>query len=172
MIVDLVTIKDAEISFDFVLKPDEIDLEGDEAKLKNEIKVKGSLRKGIAQTDVTGKINAEVEVECSRCLQNAEQSLEFPFSAVFVTPENYTDEKEAELKADDLDVSIIEDDKIELKELVREQILLAIPAQVFCREDCKGLCQKCGANRNLIDCNCEEKEIDPRWQSLRELNLN
>jgi uncharacterized protein len=129
------------------------------------------LKKGIAQTDVQGSIDARVEIECSRCLQTAEQSLEFPFNATFVTPEHYTDEKEAELKADDLDVSIIEDDKIDLKELVREQILLAIPVQVLCREDCRGLCQKCGASRNLIDCNCEEKEIDPRWQSLRELEI-
>ncbi|MDQ3375160.1 MAG: DUF177 domain-containing protein [Acidobacteriota bacterium] len=171
MIVDLVTIRDADISFDFILKPDEIDLDSDEAKLKHEIKVKGSLKKGIAQTDVQGNIDARVEIECSRCLQTAEQSLEFPFNATFVTPEHYTDEKEAELKADDLDVSIIEDDKIDLKELVREQILLAIPVQVLCREDCRGLCQKCGASRNLIDCNCEEKEIDPRWQSLRELEI-
>lgn len=171
MIVDLVTIRDADISFDFILKPDEIDLDSDEAKLKHEIKVEGSLKKGIAQTDVQGSIDARVEIECSRCLQIAEQSLEFPFNATFVTPEHYTDEKEAELKADDLDVSIIEDDKIDLKELVREQILLAIPVQVLCREDCRGLCQKCGASRNLIDCNCEEKEIDPRWQSLRELEI-
>ncbi len=171
MIVDLVTIKDADISFDFILKPDEIDFDSDEAKLKHEIKVEGSLKKGIAQTDVQGNIDAIVEIECSRCLQTAEQSLGFPFNATFVTPEHYTDEKEAELKADDLDVSIIEDDKIDLKELVREQILLAIPVQVLCREDCRGLCQKCGASRNLIDCNCEEKEIDPRWQSLRELEI-
>lgn len=172
MIVDLQTIKDTEILFDFELKSDEIDLESDEAKLKNEIKVEGSLKKGIAQTDVKGNIGAMIEIECSRCLQMAEQPLEFPFSAVFVTPENYTNEKEAELKADDLDVSITEDDTIDLKELVREQILLAIPVQVFCREECRGLCQKCGANRNLINCDCEEKEIDPRWQGLRELNLN
>jgi uncharacterized protein len=56
-----------------------------------------------------------------------------------------------------------------LTELVREQILLAVPEQVFCREDCKGLCLKCSANRNLIDCNCEEKEIDPRWAALKNL---
>jgi uncharacterized protein len=172
MIVDLLTIKDAAISFDFILQPSEIDLDSDEAKLVNEISVKGSLKKGIAQTDVQGNIDARIEIECSRCLVTAEQPLKFSFSAVFVSTENYTDEKEAELSIDDLDVSITVDDKIDLRELVREQILLAVPAQIFCREDCKGLCQKCGASRNLIDCKCEEKEVDPRWQSLRKLNLN
>lgn len=172
MIVNLLTIKDAEFKFDFLLKPSEVDLESDEAKLTNDVKVAGKLKKGIAQTDVEGNIIARIEIECSRCLQTAEQSLYFPFNAVFVAPEHYTDEKEAELKADDLDVSITVDDKIDLKELVREQILLAIPAQILCREDCKGLCQECGASRNLIDCRCEEKEVDPRWQGLRELNLD
>jgi uncharacterized protein len=46
-----------------------------------------------------------------------------------------------------------------------------LPEQAFCREDCRGLCEKCGANQNLIDCKCEEKEIDPRWQGLRELKI-
>jgi len=172
MIVNLLTIRDGAIMFDFVLQPSEIDLDSDEAKLIEEIGVEGSLRKGIAQTDVQGNIDARIEIECSRCLMTTEKSLKFPFNAVFVSPENYTDEKEAVLNIDDLDVSITVDDKIDLSELVREQILLAVPSQIFCREDCKGLCQKCGASQNLIDCKCQEKEIDPRWQSLRELNLN
>jgi uncharacterized protein len=52
---------------------------------------------------------------------------------------------------------------------VREQILLNLPEQVFCKEDCKGLCQKCGANRNLIDCKCDSDETDPRWAALKNL---
>jgi uncharacterized protein len=46
---------------------------------------------------------------------------------------------------------------------------LNLPEQVFCREDCRGLCAKCGANRNATDCGCEEKEIDPRWAGLKNL---
>jgi uncharacterized protein len=169
MIVDVALLKDGEISFDFQIAPDEIDLEGEDVKLRDAVKFEGKLKRGIAQTDVHGKIFGEIEVECNRCLQAAEMYLEFPFEAVFVTAENYTQEKEAELKAGDLEVSIFEGDKLDLTELAREQILLNLPAQVFCREDCQGLCQKCGANLNLIDCNCEESEVDPRWAALRNL---
>ncbi len=169
MIVDVALLKDAQISFDFLIAPNEIDLEGEAIKLKDVVKIEGELKRGIARTDVQGKIAAEIEVECNRCLQTAEISLEFPFDAVFVTAENYTQEKEAQLKADDLEVSVFEGDKLDLTELVREQILLNLPTQIFCREDCQGLCQKCGANLNLIDCNCEEKEIDPRWAVLKNL---
>ena len=169
MIVDVASLKDAQTSFNLSIAPDQIDLEGETVKLKNAVKVEGKLKRGIAQTDVQGRISAEIESECNRCLQSAEMSLEFPFDAVFVTAENYTQEKEAQLGADDLEVSVFEGDKIDLTELVREQILLNLPTQIFCREDCKGLCQKCGANLNLIDCNCEEKEIDPRWAVLKNL---
>lgn len=171
MIVDLTTLKDAQTSFDFSIVPDEIDLEAGAIKLKDAAEVEGNLKKGIVQTDVRGKVSARIEAECNRCLQAAEVFLDFPFDAVFVTRENYTQEKEAELRADDLEVSVFEGDEIDLTELVREQILLNLPTQVFCREDCRGLCQKCGVNLNLVDCNCGEEKIDPRWSALRNLKL-
>ena len=155
--------------FEYSLSPEEIELDSGEAKLKNEVKVKGVLTNHIAQTDIEGTISTETEVECSRCLQAIEQKLEFRLKAAFVTEEKYTQAKEAELNAEDLDVSMFDGQKIDLTELVREQILLNLPEQVFCKEDCKGLCEKCGANRNLIDCKCIEKEIDPRWSALKNL---
>ncbi len=171
MLIDLTKSENWESSFDISLSPDEIDLLSDSAKLKNHINARGKWEKKIAQTDVEGEIFARVEGECSRCLEAVEINLTIPFKAVFVAPENYTEAREAELHADDLEVSIFDDDKIDLREIVREQILLNLPAQVFCTEDCEGLCQKCGANLNLIDCNCEEYEIDPRWSALKNLKL-
>jgi len=171
MIVDVALLKDGQTAFDFLIAPEKIDLEGEAVKLKDAVKIEGNLKNRIAQTDVQGKISGKIEIECNRCLQAAEMYLEFPFDAVFVTAENYTQEKEAELRAGDLEVSIFEGDKLDLTELTREQILLNLPTQVFCREDCQGLCQKCGANLNLIDCNCEEEKIDPRWSKLKNLKF-
>jgi len=169
MIIDLITLRDSPHEFECLLEAQEIDLESEDAELKNAVKVKGKLTKHIAQTDVEGTIGAQLEIDCTRCLQKIDKDLEFAFEAAFVTPENFTEAKEAELSTKDLDVSVIEGNEIDLTELVREQILLNLPEQVFCREDCKGLCEKCGANRNLIDCNCKEKEIDPRWAALKNL---
>lgn len=169
MIIDLTMITDKNTSFDFFIPADEINLEDEAVKLNDAVKIQGNLIKGIAQTDVRGKIAADVELECSRCLQTVQNFLEFPFQAVFVTPENYTEEREAQVGIEDLEISIFGGDRIDLTELARKQILLALPAQVFCLEDCKGLCQKCGANKNLINCSCEEKEVDPRWAALKDL---
>ncbi len=169
MIIDLITLRESPFEFEVSLAPEEIDLDSDEAKLKNAASVKGLLTRHIAQIDVEGTIFAPLEIDCSRCLQAIDKDLEVNFHAAFVTPENFTEAKEAELNADDLDVSILEGNEIDITELVREQILLNLPEQVFCRENCKGLCEKCGANRNLIDCKCIEKEVDPRWSALKNL---
>lgn len=168
MIIDLITLEKSPYELEFAVAPENIELD-DEARLNNSAQVKGSLTKHIAQTDVEGTIAAEIELECSRCLQKIDKNFEIPFKAAFVAPEFATTAKEAELNAEDLDVSVLEGNKINLTELVREQILLNLPEQVFCSENCQGLCPKCGANRNLIDCNCLEQEIDPRWSALKNL---
>lgn len=169
MIIDLITLEKSPLHFSFSLAPDEIDLGEEAVKLKNTVKVEGDLTKRIVQTDVEGEISAEAEIECTRCLLATDAPLKISFSVSYVAPENYTAEREAEIREDDLQVAVLDDDKIDLTELVREQILLNLPEPFYCREDCKGLCQKCGANRNLIDCNCEEKEVDPRWAALKNL---
>ena len=167
MIVDLINSGKSVVDFDFLLSPETVDLEGETAKLKNAIVVKGKLTKGIVQVDVEGEISAAIQIECTRCMQPTERELHIIFKTEFITAENYTTAKEAELQSKDLDAAVFEGDKIDLTEIVREQILLNLPEQVFCREDCRGLCEKCGANRNLLDCKCIEKEIDPRWSALK-----
>jgi len=168
MIIDLIQLTEPEIEFDFTSQPD---LEEESARITKPVRAVGRLRKGIAQTDVEGRISGEVEAECTRCLQSLTHRLDVPLKATFITEENYTSEKEAELRSDDLDVSIYDGEKIDLTDLVREQILLDLPTQILCKEDCKGLCQKCGANLNEVNCNCEENKTDPRWAALGKLKI-
>ena len=169
MIIDLIATKIFPYDFSASLAPEEIDLSGEDVKLKSNVALEGKVIKKIMQANVEGALNAGIEIECSRCLQPIDRKLDFSFEAAFVTEENYTESKEAELKETDLDVSIFDGAKIDVNELVREQILLNLPAQEFCSENCRGLCPKCGVNRNLINCNCEEKEVDPRWSALKNL---
>lgn len=169
MIIDLINLGNSPVEFNLSLSPEEMDLETESFKLRGEVRAAGKVTRRIVQTDVEGEIAAGIEIDCTRCLEPVQRSLHIPFSVSYTAPENYTDEKEAELQGDDLDLAISEDDRIDLKEIVREQILLNLPEQVLCKEECKGLCQKCGANRNLIDCKCEEKEVDPRWSALKDL---
>jgi uncharacterized protein len=61
---------------------------------------------------------------------------------------------------------------IDLDPIVREQVLLALPMQVVCREDCRGLCGMCGENLNETACDCESKRVDPRLAVLKDIKLN
>jgi uncharacterized protein len=169
MIIDLIAMESSPYRFAATIAPAKIDLESEGAALKSSARIEADVTRHIAQADIEGEINADVELECSRCLQPVARNLKFSFRASFVAPENYSEAKETELRADDLEIAILESNTIDIAELIREQILLNLPAQVYCAEDCKGLCPQCGANRNLIDCKCEEKEIDPRWAALKNL---
>jgi uncharacterized protein len=166
MIIDLTKLTEPEITFDFASQPD---LEEEAARVARPVRAVGKLRKGIAQVDVEARITGEVELECTRCLREATHRLDVPLKAAFVTEENYTSEKEAEVRSADLDVSVYDGEEIDLADLVREHILLDLPTQILCREDCKGLCQQCGANLNEVNCHCEENETDPRWSALKNL---
>ena len=87
----------------------------------------------------------------------------------FVPVDRFSSDSERELTAEDLNVDAFDGETLDLTAIAREQILLEIPQQFFCKGDCKGLCAKCGGNLNLIDCNCNETETDPRWAALNDL---
>ena len=169
MIINLAELSDVTKIFEFTSQPD---LEEETIRLTKPAEVAGKLKKGIAQVDVTGEIKGETEVDCSRCLSPFALKLDIPFKVSYVSEEHYTKDAEAEIRNEDLEIAIYENEEINLDELVREQILLNLPTQILCREDCKGLCQQCGANKNVKSCDCETKEIDPRWSALKDLKRN
>jgi uncharacterized protein len=169
MIIDLTDLEGSTKPFNFSLKADEIDFGLENVEIAGEIHVTGELTQHIAETDVKGKIEADAKIDCIRCLNAVDKRLTIDFDVAYVTPENFAADSEREVGADDLKTDIFSGDKIDLVEVVREQILLNIPEQILCSEDCKGLCPQCGADRNLIDCKCKESEIDPRWSALKNL---
>jgi uncharacterized protein len=169
MIINTAELSDNEKNFEFTSQPD---LEEETVRLMKPVEVAGKLKKGLVQVDVSGDIKGEAEVDCTRCLASFASKLEISFKVAYVSEENYTQSEESEIRNEDLEIAIYENEEINLDELVREQILLNLPTQAFCREDCKGLCEKCGANKNVKSCDCEEKEVDPRWAALKNLKRN
>lgn len=168
MYIDLTKLSEGRKDFDETIQ---VALDEESVRLLEPCRIFGELKKGIVQVDVAGKIIAKIEMECSRCLSPVESMLEIPFKVSYITEENYTNEKDSELHGEELEISIYDGEKIDVSDLAREQILLNLPAQIFCSENCKGLCPKCGANLNQKTCDCETKEIDPRWANLKNLRF-
>ena len=150
--------------------PDEIKLEDETARLVSSAVVIGNAGLKGEEVRVRGAITTEVELLCDRCAAPSVGPLEVEFDARFIPQTKAAGETDnVELLPEDLGVAAYEGDAVDLDDLVREQILLALPSRNLCREDCKGLCQKCGANLNGEDCSCEQGEVDPRWAALADL---
>ena len=167
MTIDLLNLPGGPVSFEFRLKPEEADLEGEDVRFRGDVSVKGEIEEAEGRYIVRGTIDSEQSLDCSRCLEPINTRSTIHFDVGYIPADTDVLEGDHELSLDDLDIGILAGNELDLNELAREQILLALPDQVFCKEDCKGLCVKCGANRNLIDCKCKEKEIDPRWSALK-----
>ena len=125
-------------------------------------------RKG-DEVRLRGKISARVESQCDRCAVPVVMPLEVEFDAPYVPAEEQASIEDLELNQPDLDFSVYEGDTIAINDLVREQILLALPSRLVCREDCKGLCPTCGVDLNKETCACGDTEVDPRWAALAAL---
>jgi uncharacterized protein len=125
------------------------------------------LRSSLGEIRVHGHIEALVEFDCDRCLEPAQLPLRGDFDLVYEPADADWPEQDASLSETDAETGFYEGDGIELADVVREQILLWLPMQRVCRADCRGICPRCGANRNVAECRCRSESADPRWAALR-----
>ena len=91
------------------------------------------------------------------------------FALEYITGADYESGSNAALSEEELAVSVFDEGSIDVDEIVKEQILLAVPARTLCREDCKGICPECGTDLNTGQCDCAAEEVDPRWAALKSL---
>jgi uncharacterized protein len=169
MIIDLASIGTSRKAIDVSFDPTDIDLDGEQVLLKGKTRLIGETERVAGRAHVRGTLETDVSTDCIRCLEPVAKYLEIRFDDIFVDAGEEDTRTEAEVAAEALDESLVEDGQVVLAEVVREQILLALSEQVFCQDDCKGLCPKCGANLNLIDCKCADDDVDPRWAALENL---
>ena len=124
-----------------------------------------------AEVRLNGSIEAGIRFNCDRCLEpvacNVDEQLELFYIPSFA-PGALKDE--TELREEDLTVSFYREDTINLDDVVREQIELALPMSTLCGEDCRGLCPECGSNLNRDHCSCSAKVADLRFAALSDLN--
>lgn len=107
-----------------------------------------------------------VRLECGRCLEPFEAEIEIEAEEEFRPSLDIVTGRMIKDTGDDTALVIDDHHILDLSELVRQAILLALPLTPLCREDCAGLCPVCGANRNQEPCDCEATATDARWSSL------
>jgi uncharacterized protein len=116
---------------------------------------------------VEGSIKTVLVLTCSRCACRFSWDTDQDFALEY-WPDT-TDEGEVELDYEDLDVGFYLGDKFDLSEVILEQILIDIPMNPLCKDDCRGLCESCGADLNCEECTCGEEKVDSRFEALLEI---
>lgn len=119
---------------------------------------------GVAKTRAVG--------ECCRCLARSEVPLQAEISLLFQRKEASADELEAALEEDGVEFVSPGAREMDLTELIREAVVLALPVRIYCREDCRGLCAQCGQDLNAGPCGCAETRRDPRWEALKNVKFS
>jgi len=154
--------------FEQTYAPGELALEDEFAALVSDVRAWGRASRKSDEVRVQGSLQTSVELRCDRCLGPAPMPVNVDFVANFVRAGDPVAEA-GELHDEDLEVSVYDGHSVDLDELVREQILLALPARRLCRDDCRGLCPACAKNLNTESCDCARHETDPRWAALAEI---
>ena len=125
--------------------------------------------------EVQGAVATSVVFACSRCLEDVEIPLEVEVDLTFVPHSEDADreeEKEVELEAEDLGLIPYHDDEIDLHQALQEQVVMALPLRPLCNDGCKGLCPRCGANRNVEDCDCTAPIMNNKFATLKDFKVD
>ena len=133
-------------------------------EVKNEAQLVLTLtNQGKGKVGIEGKAELEFVLPCDRCLKEVEVRVELEFSRAVYAPETITDEETKQ------DQHFLQEYELDLQALLEEELQLAWPSKVLCKEDCKGICKKCGHNLNDGDCGCDDFVPDIRFANLMDI---
>jgi uncharacterized protein len=164
-----------KIRFEETFEPGKIDFTGEDLDQASPLKATGSAEL-VAHSDgevrIQGRYTVEMAAECDRCLVNrARFPLEGNFDLYYRPVARIPREEEVEIDEGETEIGFYAGGGLELEDVLREQVLLALPMQRVCSDVCKGICPVCGKNRNETMCDCRVQSTDDRWGALRKLEI-
>src|SRR5579883_2842391 len=153
-------IRDLEVRpvpFDVQLAPGAIDFLDPKIRQAGVLKAAGRaelVSSSLAEIRVKGHVTVRMETDCDRCLEPAACPVDGDFEFVYrPVSEGYGEE--TAIDPSEAEIGFYDGGGVELKDALREYVLLSLPMQSLCRPDCKGMCPVCGKNRNLAECHCQ-----------------
>jgi len=126
--------------------------------------------------EVTGRVATRVEMACSRCLGPAEVMVDSPFELTYTRElpdvEDEGGEEGVEIAAEDMGLILFAGEEIDLRGVIQEQVILALPFHPLCDPNCRGLCIKCGADLNEKACQCGPQDYNIKFAALKNLKID
>lgn len=153
------SVKSINKDIDFAYHKENLVYNNETIEILKPIQIKGKVNvlQGVAELKLS--VSTRLRYVCSRCLEPFEVDLDL-----------MVDEKVSKDEQEDENVITLEEgDVLDIRDVVMNNIYLALPLKVLCKEDCKGLCQDCGKNLNEGQCNCTHEEVDPRLSALKDM---
>jgi uncharacterized protein len=118
---------------------------------------------------VRGHLSTRLEFSCARCLDPVLREVSRDFDLLYRPLGVDRRAEEVSITEAETEIGYYQGEGLLLEDVLREQVLLAVPIKAVCRDDCKGLCPHCGRNLNQERCDCAEELADPRWDALKGL---
>jgi uncharacterized protein len=170
MLLDLNRLHGSREHVERTFQPSDFDPQDDEYRVAGPVElVMEVARSGPETFAVSGGVKARLQVECGRCLDPFEVPVDAAFDLRYVPAAQNAGEGEREVGAEDLTTAFHREGMLDLIDLIREQLVLALPMKPLCGPDCRGLCAVCGTNLNQATCDCAPKWEDPRLAPLKSL---
>lgn len=138
------------------------------ASVKGPILVDLRIEKSGRNVRVRGSVRASIVVTCSRCTEEFVWLLDSDFDQPLIVSDA-GDHAERELSPEELDVSFFDGETVDVQRVAAEQIFLQLPYKPLCREDCKGLCPRCGTNLNYNSCDCPPEATSSPFALLKKM---
>jgi len=177
MLLEIKELEAHAVDFDEHLAPGVIDL-GPEIKQNGSLAAAGRAQlvrehhgkhELINDIRVVGEFSTKVEMLCARCLEPIARDVSKKFDLLYRPQGSDAGKEELSVTAAEAEIGYYRGEGLLLEDVLREQVLLALPLKAICREDCKGLCPHCGKNLNQEQCDCAEPMDDPRWSALKDI---
>lgn len=169
--IDLKDLAHEKISFQGSFQPGVIEFGADNIRQIGPLDWSASAERAGGEVRISGSVKASLELACSRCLEPARFETAKPFDLFFRQRDEqmFDEDEEIELSEEETKTAFFTGTRLAIGDILREQILLALPMKVLCKVDCKGLCPTCGTNLNSGGCNCPKEEFSPHMDTLLEI---
>ena len=177
MFLDIKELEVHPLEFEEEVQPGVIDL-GNEVRQRSPLKTRGRAEvveehygkhEVIKDIRLRGRLSTALELQCARCLEPVAQNVDREFELLYRPLGADAGRDELSVTDAEAEIGYYQGEGLQLEDVLREQILLALPLKVTCREECKGFCPQCGKNLNQELCSCSVPVEDPRWEALKEI---
>jgi len=170
-VIDLKNLGPDKISVHGTLAAGEIDFSVENVRQMGPLEWRATAERAGVEVRFAGDLRTMMEIPCSRCLELAQVEIAKPFDLFFRQRDEFMfdEDDEIELTERDTRTAFFSGTQLVVDEILREQVLLAIPMKPLCKPDCKGLCPHCGVNLNFKNCSCIKEQFNPNLDALLEI---